>query len=251
MQRPEGSRRALSPVIGIALLAAIVVLLATVTGAMVLGFGDHLHQPAEQSVVMDTTGIIGIEYRDEDCCGGNETRPDVDHVLIRHEGGASIDGAETGTVIVRYSGDDGEGGELRFINPEYYDESTEQEHHEGTVGEATTGVFSAGDTMTVIVANNDYREGPYADGLSDGEKHERYGEYEESTYNQIQLSGEEVFVRTEGRYPLERTGDRTMRPGDDVTVQFLDSDHRYVIGEASGTVDEFDGTVTAGEDTGA
>ena len=249
MDGGEISRRALSPVIGIVLLAAIVVLLSTVTGAMVLGFDDHLHQPAEHSVVVDSTGVVGVEYRD--CCGGNETRPDIDHIQVRHEGGGSVDGGETGEVIVRYSGDDGDGGELRFINPEHYDESTEQEHHEGTVGEATTGVFSAGDTMTIIVANNDYRKGKYVEGLNNGEKHERYGEYEESSYNQIQLSGDDVFVRTDGRYPLERTGDRTMRPGDDVTVQFLDSEHRYVINEASGTVDEFGGEVEAGEDTGA
>jgi flagellin-like protein len=72
--------RAASPVIGVILLVAIVVVLAAVFGTIAIGFTDQLREPAP-------TGGFETEYA-ADGAGNTDDRP---YATITHEAGRTVD----------------------------------------------------------------------------------------------------------------------------------------------------------------
>lgn len=73
MVRRDSDDRAVSPAIGVVLLVAITIVLATVVGVAVLGAGEELHQPPSAAVEITETTFT----QNEDCPGPEEVAIDV------------------------------------------------------------------------------------------------------------------------------------------------------------------------------
>jgi FlaG/FlaF family flagellin (archaellin) len=80
---------AVSPVIGVILMVALTVILATVVGSFVLGLGSSLESPPSASFSFDF----------DDGGGGFGTSDGDDSVEITHEGGDSIDAGSLKVVV--------------------------------------------------------------------------------------------------------------------------------------------------------
>lgn len=78
-----GTRRGISPVVGVALMLVIVVILAAMLGAMVLGFQDELVEPQPQ-VAFD------VDYHPD----GEGNNGNGAYLNVTHEFGSLEDGSE-------------------------------------------------------------------------------------------------------------------------------------------------------------
>ena len=220
--------RGVSTVVATILMVAIVVVIAASIGVATVGLGDRLTEPQEPRVFTDATVTLGPEHRS---WGGwnagvsDPPRGDIDTVRLTYAAGPTFEGEEVGSILVRWEGSDGEGGQVRFLNPNRFSEDTEQEFHSGEVaGEFCTGDFAAGETLTIRMAHNRYQEGGTGTDVSAiGEQ------YVEAGQNDIARSGDEPFFRVENRYPIEFSGDRPMEPGDSVEIRFIGDDEELPI----------------------
>jgi len=211
--------RGVSTVVATILMAAIVVIIAASIGVTVFDIGSSLEEPQEPRAFGDTEVTLGSEHR---AWGGwnsrvsDPPRGDIDIVRMEYVAGPTFEGDEVGSILVRWEGGDGEGGQVRFLNPNLFDEDSEQRFHSQNVGEFCTGDFAVGDALTVRMVHNRYQE----DGET-GVDEPPYA-YVESNQNDIAGgAGDEPFFRVENRYPIEFSGDRPMEPGDSVEIRFI------------------------------
>jgi flagellin-like protein len=216
----DGSHdRGVTTVVATILMVAIVVILAATIGVVVLDFETELLEPQELRGFGDAEVTLGPEHRS---WGGwnngnsNPPRGDIDIVRVPYVAGPTFQGDEIGSILVSWEGSDGEGGQVRFLNPNRFDADTGQTFHDGDVGEFCTGDFGVGETLTIRMAHNRYQQGGTDTDVSDiGEQ------YVESNQNDIARGGDKPFFRVENRYPIDFSGDRPMEPGDSVEILFI------------------------------
>ncbi|KOX97680.1 archaellin/type IV pilin N-terminal domain-containing protein [Halorubrum tropicale] len=216
----DGSRdRGVTTVVATILMVAIVVIIAATIGVAVLDFESGLSEPQELRGFSDAEVTLGPEHR---AWGGwndgNSTPPrgDIDVVRVPYVSGPTFQGDEIGSILVRWEGSDGEGGQVRFLNPNRFDADTNQTFHDDDVGEFCTGDFAVGETLAIRMAHNRYQAGGTGTDVEDiGEQ------YVESNQNDIARGGDEPFFRVENRYPVYFSGDRPMEPGDSVEILFI------------------------------
>ncbi|ADI75139.1 hypothetical protein Metev_2327 (plasmid) [Methanohalobium evestigatum Z-7303] len=208
-------------------MVAITVILAAVLGESLFGLGitSKLTEPKDQLVFDNTQVLLGVEYRSWDGSGGTENNGDIDHVYMDYQHGPVIDGQEIGSIILRWSGTDGKGGELRFVNPRYFDEETKQKYHDGDVGEFCTGNLQPGDRLVINMVHNKGQSGGKTNPEDIGVQ------YVESNWNQVDIVGKDPLFRTNGRYPIEFDGNRIIQEGDNVEVTILGPDHFSIIAQ--------------------
>ncbi|QAY21498.1 archaellin/type IV pilin N-terminal domain-containing protein [Halorubrum ezzemoulense] len=216
----DGSRdRGVTTVVATILMVAIVVILAATISVVILDFESELPEPQQLRGFGDTEVTLGPEHRS---WGGwnngnsNPSRGDIDVVRVPYVAGPSFQGDEIGSILVSWEGSDGEGGQVRFLNPNRFDADTAQTFHDGDVGEFCTGDFGVGETLTIRMAHNRYQAGGTGTDVADiGEQ------YVESNQNDIARGDDEPFFRVENRYPIDFSGDRPMDPGDSVEILFI------------------------------
>ena len=102
--------RAVSKVVGVVLMVAIVGMLAATTATMVMGFGDMLNDPAPQV-------NFAFEYDDDVVDGQSQYHESVHEdttevVVIEHQGGDRIDPKEV-ELVIRWVNSSGEIEEWR------------------------------------------------------------------------------------------------------------------------------------------
>ena len=219
----DGSRdRGVTTVVATILMVAIVVILAATISVVILDFESELPEPQQLRGFGDTEVTLGPEHRSWTGWDANDSyspppRGDIDVVRIPYIAGPTFQGDEIGSILVRWEGDDGESGQVRFVNPNRFDADTGQEFHEGqTVGEFCTGDFGVGDTLTIRMAHNRYQDDGDTDiSIVGGEQ------YVESNQNDIARGDDDPFFRVENRYPIDFGGDRPMEPGDEVEILFI------------------------------
>ena len=85
----ESDERAVSPVVGVALLIGITVILASVIGTVVLGFGIGPAETPQATLSFEVTEDDEIKLRHE---GGEPL--DVDEIVVLDENGAELDGLD-------------------------------------------------------------------------------------------------------------------------------------------------------------
>jgi len=218
----DGSNdRGVTSVIATILLVAVVVIIATTIGVAVFDFESGLAEPQDLRGFGDAEVTLGPENRSWNGWDGNDSyspppRGDIDMVQIPYIAGPTFQGDEIGSILVRWEGSNGEGGQVRFLNPNRFEADTGQEFHDGDVGEFCTGDFGVGDTLTIRMAHNRYQAG----GETDPEKvgGERYVE---SNQNDIARGDDDPFFRVENRYPVDFSGDRPIKRGDEVEILFI------------------------------
>jgi len=234
----ESRNRAVSPVVATILMVAVVVIIAASIGAVSLGFGSELREPERIRFMGDTDVSLGVEYRDWSRGGGNETHGDIDHITIQYDHGPTFEGDDIGSVRVQWENASGQQGELTFLNPNKFSSQTGQQFHEGNVGEFSTGDFAAGDQITIRMVHNRYQGNNGKTGQN------RVGgiQYVESWGNDIALSGNKPFFRTENRYPIQFRGERPINAGDEVTVTFFGPEQAEIVGETRATASKYEGT---------
>lgn len=221
-----GERGVTAP-LGEILLVVIVVIVSATVGAFVFDLPSRVSDPAEPHVFSDTTVVLGPESR-EWAPGRNAsaTRGEIDHVYLDFEGGEAFNGNEIGAIEVTWT-DGTASGRVLFLNPARFDEDTQQEFHNGTVGEFCTGDFTVGDTMVIRIVHNRWQDG--------GETDPPPVRYVESKWNDIAVSGGDAFFRVDGRYPVAYSGDRPIEPGDRVTVRFYGPEGELLVAESPET----------------
>jgi flagellin-like protein len=228
-------QKGVTPIIGIILMVAITVITAAVIGASVFDVSSKLKEPPEHLVFDNTEVILGSEFRD----GGSwnnagPAKPDIDHIYIDYVRGPVVEGDEVGSVLIKWDGSDGKGGELRFINPDYFNENTQQQYHPQEVGKFYTGNLKPGDSIDITLAHNLYQDGSETDPEDVGHI------YTESHWNEIDIQNRDYpFFGAEERIPHEFKGDRPMEPGDEVEVMFLGPDHHFVIAQTGAIAKEY------------
>ena len=219
----SGKRGVTAPVSEI-LLVLIVVIVASTLGAFVFDLPSRVSQPAEPHVFSDTTVVLGPESRDwAGGRNGSATRGEIDHVYVSFEGGKTFNGNEIGSIEVIWTNGSAEGRVL-FLNPARFDEETQQEFHDASVGEFCTGDFQVGERMLIRIAHNRWQEG--------GETDPPPVQYVESRWNDVAVSGGEAFFRVDGRYPVAYSGDRPIQPGDRVRVRFYGPEGDLIVAES-------------------
>jgi len=235
----RGDERGVTPVIGIVLLVAVTLVISASVAVAVLGVTDDLTEPQEPRVFADVEVVLGAEHRGWSGWNAGVEEPDrgdIDAVNLRYEHGPPFEGDEVGSILVRWEGPDGEGGQVRFLNPNRFGEDTEQQDHDGEdVGAFTTGTFRAGDELTIRMAHNRYDQGGETSTTS-----EPFG-YVESNFNDVARGNDEPFFRVENRYPVLYEGDRPMDPGDSVEIRFLGPADEQPIATVSATARETSG----------
>lgn len=211
--------RGVSTVVATILMVAIVVTIAASIGVTVSDIGSELAEPQEPRAFGDTEVTLGSEHRAWSGWNSRVSDPprgDIDIVRMEYVAGPTFGGDEVGSILVRWEGSGGEGGQVRFLNPNLFDEGSEQRFHSQSVGEFCTGDFAVGNTLTARMVHNRYQ----SDGETgtDGPPYE----YVESNQNDIAGgAGDEPFFRVNNRYPIEFSGDRPMESGDSVEIQFI------------------------------
>ncbi|ADI74136.1 hypothetical protein Metev_1270 [Methanohalobium evestigatum Z-7303] len=170
INRPQftNNEEGVAPVVGIILMVAITVIAAAVIGASVFDITSKLKEPPEHLVFDNTEVILGSEYRksgywnsagnweDDDWNNAGPAKPDIDHIYIDYVRGPVVEGDEVGSVLIKWDGSDGKGGEFRFINPDYFDENTQQQLYSGKVGKFYTGNLKPGDRIDITLSHNLY-----------------------------------------------------------------------------------------------
>ena len=226
-------------------MVAVVVIIAASIGAVSLGFGSELREPEQIRFMGDTDVSLGVEYRDWFDGGGNETHGDIDHITIQYDHGPTFEGDDIGSIRVQWKNASGQQGELTFLNPNKFSSQTGQKFHEENVGEFSTGDFAAGDRITIRMVHNRGQSGGETDpDIIDGVQ------YVESWGNDIALSGNRPFFRTENRYPIQFSGERPINAGDEVTITFFGPEQAEIVGEttAIATIHEGDATEISKDD---
>lgn len=221
-------------------MVAVVVVIAASISAVTLGFGSDLQEPEEIRFMGETDVNLGVEYRSWEQGGGDADQGDVDHITIQYDHGPVFEGDDIGSVQVEWENSSGQQGELTFLNPNEFSSQTEQEFHEENVGEFSTGNFEAGDQITIRMVHNRYQ----GDSGDTGQDEVGGIQYVESWGNDIALSGNRPFFRTEERYPIQFSGERPINSGDEVTVTFFGPEQAEIVGETTATASEFDGDAT-------
>jgi flagellin-like protein len=217
----DGSRdRGVTSVVATILMVALVVIIAATIGAAVFDFESGLAEPQELRGFGDAEVTLGPEHRswggwDSDPDYSPPPRGDIDIVRVPYVAGPTFQGDEIGSILIRWEGDDGEEGQVRFLNPNRFDADSNQTFHDGNVGEFCTGDFGVGDTLTIRMAHNRYQ--------TDGEtnNNDYPVSYVESNQNDIARGADDPFFRVENRYPVDFSGDRPMEPGDEVEILFI------------------------------
>ena len=228
--------RGVSPVVATILMVAVVIIIAASISAVAFGFGSDLQEPEEIRFMGETDVSLGVELRSWDYDGKNSDEGDIDHIRIQYDHGPVFEGDDIGSVRVQWENSSGQQGELTFVNPNEFSSQTEQQDHEGIVGEFSTGDFAAGDQITIRMVHNRNQEDGETDVTEFGPQ------YVESSWNDIALSGDRPFFRTEDRYPIHVRGERPIEAGDKVTVTFFGPKQREIVGETTATAKDFDGT---------
>lgn len=228
--------RAASPVVGIILMVAVVVLIAASIGAVALGFGSELKQPEQIRFMGETDVTLGVELRSWDYNGRDPEQGDIDHITIQYDHGPTFEGDDIGSVRVQWKNASGKQGELTFVNPNTFGSDTQQEDHNGVVGDFSTGSFAAGDQIMIRMVHNRNQENGETSVTEFGPQ------YVESSWNDIALSGNRPFFRTENRYPIQFSGNRPINPGDKVIVTFFGPEQAQIVGETTATAKDFEGT---------
>jgi flagellin-like protein len=126
---PDTDTRAVSPVVGVALMIAITVTLAATVGVFATSVGDQL--PADRP-----TANFAFEFHDT-------PQGDRDELVVVHEGGDSVDPMQLRLVVSGAEAYDGP-GESGTCSVATRDSNRWSAH-----GMGTTGDVSAGDTATV------------------------------------------------------------------------------------------------------
>jgi flagellin-like protein len=127
--------RAVSNVIGVVLVVAIVVILAAVVGNLVLGFGDSMGTPAPQFTV-DT-------HYQADGSGNDGDRP---YLNITHTGGDTVDGTKLFVV-------DSDGNDVAWADVWTGSEEITADDHVHIDGHGSDGALNAacaGETYQLI-----------------------------------------------------------------------------------------------------
>ena len=211
--------RGVTSVVATILMVALVVIIAATIGVAVFDFESGLAEPQELRGFGDAEVTLGPEHRSWsgwNSSDSNSPRGDIDIVRVPYLTGPTFQGDDIGSILIRWEGDDGEEGQVRFLNPNRFDADSDQTFHDGDVGEFCTGDFGVGDTLTIRMAHNRYQGGGETDpGNIGGEQ------YVESNQNDIARGGDEPFFRVENRYPVDFSGDRPMEPGDSVEILFI------------------------------
>jgi len=228
--------RAVSPVVATILMVAVVVVIAASIGAVSLGFGSELKEPEQIRFMGETDVTLGVELRSWDYNGRDTEQGDIDHITIQYDHGPTFEGDEIGSVRVQWENASGQQGELTFVNPNKFSSNTQQEYHNGVVGNFSTGRFTAGDQITIRMVHNRNQK--------DGETNvtELGPQYVESSWNDIALSGNRPFFRTEKRYPIQFSGTRPINLGDKVTVTFFGPEQTEIVAETTATAKSFEST---------
>ena len=227
-----GDDRGVTPVIGIVLIVAVTLVISASVAVAVLDVTDDLTEPQEPRLFGDADVLLGAEHRS--WSGWNDDvsdpdRGDVDAVRLTYKQGPIFEGDEIGSILVRWEGSDGEGGQVRFLNPNRFGEDTEQEDHDADVGKFATGTLRAGDELTIRMAHNRYDDG------GETSTTESPFSYVESNDNDVARNNDEPLFRVENRYPVLFEGDRPMDPGDSVEVRFLGPEDEQPIATVSTT----------------
>jgi flagellin-like protein len=241
-------RRGISPVVSTVLMVAVVVVLASTISVFVFDLTERLNDGEQKRVFADLRVELGAEYRSWSG-GGNASAPDIDHVHLRYQAGPVFESKEIGSILIQWDGDDGQGGQLRFVNPSRFNDETDQQYHNDDVGTICTGEIEAGGVLTAKLVHNRYQSGGATDPTdTNPETGEPFGErYTESGANGI-LVDEDPFFVVDGRYPVQFSGDRPMEPGDTVEVMFFGTEDELLIAKTVGEAREY--TETPTESTG-
>lgn len=215
-----GSRdRGVTSVVATILMVAVVVIIAATIGVAVFDFESGLAEPQELRGFGDAEVTLGPEHRSWGGWNSGDSDPprgDIDVVRVPYVAGPTFQGDEIGSMLIRWEGSDGAGGQVRFVNPNRFDADSDQKFHSQPVGEFCTGDFGVGDTLTIRMAHNRYQDGGSGTDVSDiGEQ------YVESNQNDVARGDDDPFFRVENRYPVDFSGDRPMEPGDSVEIRFI------------------------------
>ncbi|WP_241430660.1 archaellin/type IV pilin N-terminal domain-containing protein [Haloferax elongans] len=231
--------RGVSQVVATILLVAIVLILATTASGYFFQSADGYVEPQDARAFGETSVVLGPEHRSWNGwnSAGGETRGDIDRITVVYSHGPVFEGDDIGSVLVRWRGDDGSGGHLRFVNPNRFDEDTEQQYHDAEVGAFCTGDFGAGEKLVVRMVHNRWQTAGETGRDDVGVR------YVESSWNDID-TGDGPFFRTDGRYPVAYEGDRPMEPGDTVEIRFYGPEDELLIAETEATA-----TVAGGSPT--
>ncbi|MFP4655855.1 MAG: type IV pilin [Methanohalobium sp.] len=227
-----------TPIVGIILMVAITVITAAVMGAGVFDITSKLKKPPEHLVLDNTEVILGSEFREGNGWNdASESKPDIDHIYIDYVRGPVVEGDEVGSVLIKWDSSDGKGGEVRFINPDHFNENTKEKYDDQTIGKFYTGNLKPGNRIDIILAHNRYETNESNTNYYDvGKKYI----YTESYWNEIDIQNRDYpFFGAENRIPREFRGNRPMEPGDKVEVTFLGPDHHFVIAQTSATAKEY------------
>jgi hypothetical protein len=233
--------RAVTSAVGTILVVMLTVVLAGTIGLYTIGLADDIDERQDPRAFVDNQVILGPEHRTwggwDDGAGGDPERGDIDIVRLTYANGPVFRGDEIGSIVVRWSGPDGEGGQVRFLNPDGFDEDTEQIYHPGaTIGEFCTGDLHVGETLTIRMVHNRYQSGGQTDA-GPGEPFRYVG----SNQNDIATGDDNPFFRVDGRYPITSSGDRPIDPGDTVEVVFFGTENEQPIARTTTTATEFTG----------
>ena len=236
--------RAVASATGTILVVVITVALAGTIGMYTIGYAERLDEPQSQRVFSDTEVVLGSEHRTwhewDDGADGTPERGDIDIVRLTYANGPVFKGDEIGSIVVRWSGPDGDTGQVRFLNPNGFDGDTEQVYHPGEdIGTFCTGDLYAGEALTIRMVHNRYQEG----GRTDAESGEPFS-YVGSAQNDISKGGDTPFFRVNGRYPITASGDRPMEPGDTVEIALFGTENEQPISRTAAEATEFTGSPT-------
>ncbi|WP_396610945.1 archaellin/type IV pilin N-terminal domain-containing protein [Haloferax sp. S1W] len=229
--------RGVSQVVSTVLLVGIVLLLAATGSGYFFEAAEGYTEPQDARAFGETAVILGPEHRSWSGwnSAGGETRGDIDRIEIAYTHGPVFEGDDIGSILVRWRGDDGAGGHLRFVNPNRFGDETEQEYHDAEVGDFCTGDFGAGERLVIRMVHNRWQT------AGETGRDDVGVQYVESHWNDID-TGDGPLFRTNGRYPVEYGGDRPMKPGDTVEVRFYGPEDELLISKTEATATVFEGT---------
>lgn len=219
-------------------MVAVVVIIAASIGAVSLGFGSELREPEQIRFMGDTDVSLGVEYRDWSGGGGNKTHGDIDHITIQYDHGPTFEGDDIGSIRIRWKNASGQQGELTFVNPNKFGSDTQQKDHNEVVGDFSTGRFAAGDQITIRMVHNRYQ---YAGETA---RDDIGVQYVESWGNDIEISRDRPFFRTENRYPIQFSGNRPINAGDEVAITFFGPEQAEIVGETTATAKDYAGAAS-------
>jgi len=236
--------RSVTSLIGIILMVAVTLIVGITLSVFALGMVEQLNTGGDQRVFADATVELGAEYRSWGG-GGDVDNPDIDIIRLEYRHGPVFESDEIGSILIIWTGNDGQRGQLRFTNPSRFSDSTDQQYHDDDVGTVCTGEIRAGGGLTFRMVHNEFQSGGDTDPSDTipGTNKQFGVRYVESGWNGIVTNHGPFFI-TENRYPVTFSGDRPIEPGDSVEIWFLGAEDELVLAKSSGTAREFSGTPT-------